>query len=268
MLIAAGLWAMDYFAPLQACSVVFDLSLLVVAAGAISLVIPLRFLEIRSRRTGAAVLFAGVVVGIAALNWPVSRHATANQFLLDRFMPAYTVREFHSARVHAAPERVYQAIKQTTFADLKVFAVLMQIRMAAAGRFRKVQAPAVPIVDIMSRPGSGFLPLADNGRREIVLGLAGRFWSNGPPARVRNAPEFEAYRNAGAARSAFDLRIKDLGSGWCELSTETRAIGTDAAGDRAMARYWRVIYPGSAAIRRMWLDAIKRRAEATAGSAI
>jgi len=46
------------------------------------------------------------------------------------------------------------------------------------------------------------------------------------------------------------------------LTTETRIYATDASSRRAFARYWRVIYPGSSLIRRMWLRAIKKTAEA------
>jgi hypothetical protein len=45
------------------------------------------------------------------------------------------------------------------------------------------------------------------------------------------------------------------------VTTETRILGTDAAGRRNFGLYWRVIHPGSAFIRRMWLAAIKKRAE-------
>ncbi len=45
------------------------------------------------------------------------------------------------------------------------------------------------------------------------------------------------------------------------LTTETRVFATDSRARRRFAVYWRVIYPGSALIRRSWLDAIKRRAE-------
>jgi hypothetical protein len=38
---------------------------------------------------------------------------------------------------------------------------------------------------------------------------------------------------------------------------------SDARAERRFAAYWRVIYPGSAWIRRMWLRAIKARAELT-----
>ena len=46
------------------------------------------------------------------------------------------------------------------------------------------------------------------------------------------------------------------------LTTETRIQATDDQARRSFRRYWRVIYPGSAAIRRAWLRAIRRRAEA------
>ena len=44
--------------------------------------------------------------------------------------------------------------------------------------------------------------------------------------------------------------------------TETRVATSDERSERVFARYWRVIYPGSALIRRNWLRAIKARAEA------
>jgi len=49
--------------------------------------------------------------------------------------------------------------------------------------------------------------------------------------------------------------------GFSLLSTETRVYANDAASRRRFAVYWRLIYPGSALIRRMWLRAIARRAE-------
>jgi hypothetical protein len=50
------------------------------------------------------------------------------------------------------------------------------------------------------------------------------------------------------------------GKGGSLVSTETRIHASDAAARRRFAAYWRVIYPGSALIRRMWLRAIRRRA--------
>jgi hypothetical protein len=51
-------------------------------------------------------------------------------------------------------------------------------------------------------------------------------------------------------------------AGGTRLSTETRVFASSPAARRRFALYWRVIYPGSALIRRMWLRAIERRATA------
>ena len=58
-----------------------------------------------------------------------------------------------------------------------------------------------------------------------------------------------------------NFRIEPDGKGGSRLSTETRVFATDAASRRRFAAYWRVIYPGSALIRRMWLRAVRLRAE-------
>ena len=44
------------------------------------------------------------------------------------------------------------------------------------------------------------------------------------------------------------------------VSTETRVYANSPSARRRFAAYWRVIYPGSAILRRMWLRAIQRRA--------
>jgi hypothetical protein len=258
-ILAAGLAAMHYFAPLQPGPVSFDVALVAILAGGVSVLVPLRFLDIRSRWTGLWVLVAGIAIAALALSWPPSVHTAVRLCALDDFLPAYTSREFDSQLVHAPPTRVYRAIRESTAQDVKVFVTLVQLRL---GHFHhKVNVPAVPILALMSRPGSPCVLLSDDTRGEIVLGIAGRFWGGGSSARFTTAEDFSAYHEPGAAKSAFNFRVEDLGNGWSCVSTETRVIGNDPAATRAMTRYWRIIYPGSAAIRRMWLNAIKARAE-------
>ena len=55
--------------------------------------------------------------------------------------------------------------------------------------------------------------------------------------------------------------VEPKDEGWCRVTTETRVFSTDDSARRAFAAYWRIIYPGSSFIRRMWLRAIRRRAE-------
>jgi hypothetical protein len=49
--------------------------------------------------------------------------------------------------------------------------------------------------------------------------------------------------------------------GGSTISTETRIYANTPAALRQFVVYWRIIHPGSDIIRRMWLRAIKQRAE-------
>jgi hypothetical protein len=73
--------------------------------------------------------------------------------------------------------------------------------------------------------------------------------------------EFADYREQGAIKMAFDFYVEDAGGGWSTISTETRVLAIDDSTRRGMARYWRLIVPGSGLLRRQWLDGIRRRAE-------
>jgi hypothetical protein len=56
-----------------------------------------------------------------------------------------------------------------------------------------------------------------------------------------------------------NFRVSPDGPHASIVSTETRVFAGSAPTRRRFAAYWRVIYPGSALIRRMWLRAIERR---------
>jgi hypothetical protein len=62
------------------------------------------------------------------------------------------------------------------------------------------------------------------------------------------------------------FHVEDAGGGATRLVTQTRVAASDERAERLFARYWRIIYPGSALIRVMWLRAIKARAEAKAAA--
>ena len=59
-----------------------------------------------------------------------------------------------------------------------------------------------------------------------------------------------------------NFRWTEDSDGWVRLSTSTRIVATSPGARRRFAAYWRLIYPGSAFLRRTWLAAIRRRAEA------
>ena len=66
----------------------------------------------------------------------------------------------------------------------------------------------------------------------------------------------------GYSKVAINFHVQETGGDLCRVTTETRIFCTDFSARTRFGVYWRLIYPGSDIIRRMWLRAVKRRAEA------
>ena len=94
--------------------------------------------------------------------------------------------------------------------------------------------------------------------RELVYGMVG--FVHKPPPPVRTPEQFAAFTEPGGIRVVFNLRLVPEADGVVRISTETRCLANGDEARRTFARYWRIIYPGSAIIRRVWLDAIIDRA--------
>ncbi len=171
---------------------------------------------------------------------------------LDEFMPEFHFNEVHSTLVAAPPERTLAAAREVTAAEMPVVRALTAVRRLGRGASHQG-----PVTDGMIR--NGFVVLADRPD-ELVLGVAGRFWKlNSGVTRV-DAEEFPRFDAPGHARAVMDFHVQPAPGG-CLLSTETRIQATDDGARRSFGRYWRVIHPGSALIRRVWLRAARRRAE-------
>jgi hypothetical protein len=213
------------------------------------------------RRTGLATLGAALLAALVGFNLPApERRAAAPASRLDEVAPAYQFNELHTARVAADCARSYQAIKQVTAPEITLFRTLTWMRrFGRPGPESLLNAPErIPLLEVATR--SGFLALADLPNQEIVIGTV----VIAPPdldGRPRSPEEFAALNWPGVAKAAMNFRLTAAPGAGCLVSTETRVYATDAAARRRFARYWRVIYPGSALIRRMWLRAVKRRAE-------
>ncbi len=238
--------------------------------GLIALVKPLPFLCLGRRLGGAAVLGTGVLFALAGLALPTGEaRATSQSSHLDGFMPAWQFAEVHSIRVEAPPARVFRAIQEVTADEIRLFRTLTWLRHPRGPwteRGESLLAPPVrrPILAVALR--SGFVALTEDAAREIVVGaivccsaadsarLVARFRSEG-------AESFTRLADPGVAKAGMNFLLEEERGG-TRLTTETRVYATDDAARRRFATYWRVIYPGSALIRRMWLRAIKVRAEA------
>lgn len=216
-----------------------------------------------SRRKVAIAVVLGLTIAIAWMAYPVREHrVTRVQTRLDEFMPVWQFDEHHTIDVAASPARTFAAMKAVTADEILLFRALTWIRRGGRPLPESIlnAGKDKPLIDVATR--SGFVKLAEEVPRELVIGTVVK-----RPAGSRVALGEEVFRKPlppGFAIAAMNFLVTPNGSGGSTVSTETRVFANNDAARRGFARYWRVIYPGSALIRRMWLRAIKRRATAQA----
>jgi hypothetical protein len=253
--------------------IVVYLGLITMFVGGVSVLKPLRFLAIDSRWQALAVMAAGLVVVMIGASLPAKEIRVAvPRTQLDQSVPAWQFNEFHSVRIDAPKEKVYTALKQFTAEEILFFHTLVWLRrMGRPGPESILNPPPnTPLLAVATK--TAFIVLAEESNQEIVVGTlvaAPRGWR---PQGERTPDAFKkllASQQPGFAVAAMNFRLEDCDTTARQdaepctlLTTETRVYATDAVSRRAFARYWRVIYPGSSLIRRMWLRAIKKRAEA------
>jgi hypothetical protein len=194
------------------------------------------------RPIGLAMLGAGIALATVGVMLPAPEsRASSGRTRLDELAPAWQFREFHSTRIAAPPARVFAAIKAVRADEIRLFRTLTWIRRGGQRLPESIlnAGDSTPIIDVALR--TSFERLADDPPQELVIGTTvGR-----------------------GARATMNFLVRPDARSGSLVSTETRVFADSDAARRRFAAYWRVIYPGSALIRRMWLRAIKRRAEAT-----
>jgi hypothetical protein len=240
----------------------FYLGAVIACAGLIMIAKPNRRLRVRTRSRAAAVAAFGLLLlGIGLiLPAPESRVSRANT-RLDEFAPVWQFREFHTIRVAATPARVFDAIKRVRADEIALFRALTWIRRGGRPQPESIlnAGTRASLIDVATR--SGFVRLAEDPPRELVIGTV---VAAPPGARATLTPEtFRSTLPPGFALAAMNFVVRPHGAGESIVSTETRVFANSPAARRRFTAYWRVIYPGSAIIRRMWLRAIARRATST-----
>jgi hypothetical protein len=178
---------------------------------------------------------------------------------LDEFAPEHQFNEVHGIRIRAPRNRVYRAIKDVTAGEIALFRALTWIRrLGRKGRESILDPPKdEPVLAVATR--TGFMLLADDLEQEIVVGAV--IIAPAGAAKPRTPDQFKHVAGAGLAKATMSFRIEDAGDGTFLVSTETRVYATDPPARRRFGRYWTLIRPASGFLRRMWLRAIKRRAE-------
>jgi hypothetical protein len=176
--------------------------------------------------------------------------------MLDDFLPTYDVNDVHSVTIEAAPAAVMNAVREVTPLEVPLLVALMAIRsLPTLARAYRLPRRA-PLLDGFR--AAGFVVLRDEPEH-VVLGAIGRFWRPSGDVRRIGPAEFRDFDDPGWAKGALDFRVEPRGDRTL-LTTETRVASTDASSRHRFRCYWRLIYPGSAAIRVALLRAIRRRA--------
>lgn len=182
--------------------------------------------------------------------------------MLDEIMPEYEFGEVHSIRLSASPEAALAAFKEVAPGEMPLVRLLFTLRSLPARLTGRQGLPTEKTISLYEQMlDFGFVYLGDKPNRELVAGMIGQMFKlRGETPTIRDACEFVAFEEPGYAKAAMNFFVEPADRDTL-LTTETRIMTTDSASRQQFGRYWRVIYPGSAAIRRSWLQAAKRRAE-------
>src|SRR2546425_1963781 len=156
---------------------------------------------------------------------------------LERILPRYDASERHAIVVRADAARTYAALRALDLADLPLTRMLMAVRALPDRLLRRRGLPLRRHMTLEGLLGAGFALLAEEPGREIVLGIAGRFWRvTGGGMRV-SAADFAAFSAPGTAKAAMDFRLEPLAGGRTRPSTEAPDPCAQDAARRRSRRY-------------------------------
>jgi hypothetical protein len=238
------------------------LGLTLFCAGLLSLIRPLRFVYIRTRRLALMVAGFGLMLSLGILLLPYGNQEAASRVSkLDEWMPRWQVGERHVLKIAASPAKVFAAIHEVRADEILLFRTLTAIRRCGGtGPEGILNAPEQkPLLDVATQ--TTFILLDDMAPRELVIGTV-----IAAPRAVRASGRLEPdlFRRTlppGVVLATMNFLVTPSEDGGSMVATETRVCANSPAAVRRFGIYWRLIHPGSDLIRRMWLRAIALRAE-------
>jgi hypothetical protein len=185
---------------------------------------------------------------------------TSNQYpvtstLLDDLLPHADIRMRHQRAILAPPPLVYSALRTADLAGSPVVKLLLAIRT--------LRSPKGPLtLDRLAE--AGFKLVGERPGEEIVLGVVRKFWKPSGERRPADREQFRLGAPVGEVLVAWNFEIRQPATGNGQqgscLTTETRIKCGDPATLRTFRRYWRLVHPGSALIRKAMLRAVAREA--------
>lgn len=175
---------------------------------------------------------------------------TPGKTLLDGLMPEFDFGNDYERVVVAPPARVSEAVEAYRLDGSLLIRLLFRLR-------------GIPVPGILRGLSQtlGFTLLGEEAGKEIVFGIAGRFWALNEVANLISVPGAQAFRDfdmPGTAKAAMNFRCDALPNGTTRLSMETRVKCIDGKAYRRFRFYWALIKPFSGWIRLAMLRGIGR----------
>jgi hypothetical protein len=180
--------------------------------------------------------------------------------LLDDYIDRWDVRSRHETMVEAPVPQTFRAMRDLDMGRSLPVTALFAVRAVPHVLTGKLRFQRSITLDTILE--GGFVMLAEEPDRELVVGVVGRFWRPDSGIERIGAEEFESYDRPGSAKAAINFTVSELGPWSSRLATETRVLCTDSSARRKFALYWRLIGPFSGVIRHLVLREVKRDAEA------
>ena len=174
--------------------------------------------------------------------------------LIDEFLPAFDFSERHETRVRASRERVFAALETAELTDSWIIWSLFALRGLGWSQPSKK-------LTLREMTGSGFAILGETRNEEILLGLAGKFWTLTGNLQKIDAGNFKEFEEQGFAKAVWNFSLHESGDAETVLKTETRIRCLDESSRQSFALYWTVVKPFSGLIREEMLRIIKVKAE-------
>jgi len=169
--------------------------------------------------------------------------------LIDSFLPEYDFSETHDIKIRATAENVFRALSEIDLCESAVIRWLF--------RLRGLPAQGLTLRELKQLR---FETLGESENRELLLGLAGRFWTIRGDLRKISSQNFREFNEQGFAKAVWNFSLFEAG-GETRLTTETRIKCLGASSRKKFGFYWTLIQPFSALIRKEILKAVKQRAE-------
>jgi hypothetical protein len=174
--------------------------------------------------------------------------------LIDDFLPVYDFSERHEINVRASREQVYAAIDSTDFSASWVIWGLATLR--GLGWSRPTRR-----FNLRDVTNDDFAVLSEKRDEEILIGLAGKFWTLGGNMQKINAENFREFDEKGFAKAVWNFSVEEAANSETLLKTETRIRCLDESSRKSFALYWTIVEPFSGLIRTEMLQLIKEKAE-------